>query len=102
MTIRKERLTVTVDRDLIEAAEEAVREGRADSVSGWVNRALAERATKEARLEALKTAIAAYEKQFGKLTDQEMLEQERADRESAVVVRGGKAKRARPPARGKP
>src|SRR5688572_26890070 len=88
MTKRKERLTVTVDRALLEAAHEAVSAGRAESVSAWVSFALAERVAKERRLTALSEAIAAYEADFGVITEQEMIEQVRTDRESAVVVRG--------------
>jgi Arc/MetJ-type ribon-helix-helix transcriptional regulator len=88
MRVSKERLTVTVDRDLIEAAEEAVRDGRADSVSGYVNAALAEYSAKQRRLVALADAIAAYEAEFGEITEREVEEQVRADRAKAVVVRG--------------
>ena len=41
---RKERLTVTVDLALVQAGQDAVAAGRAESVSAWVNLALAERA----------------------------------------------------------
>ena len=37
---RKERLSASVDADLIAAAERAVADGRADNVSSWVNDAL--------------------------------------------------------------
>ena len=62
--MRKERLTVTIDQDLIEVAEEAVVLGEADSVSAWVNGALAEKAAKERRLKGLAKAIAAYERRI--------------------------------------
>ena len=88
---RKERLTVTVDRALVEAANEAVAAGRADSLSGWVNLALAERAAKERRLQAMADAVTAYESLFGEITPQELLAQERSDRAGAVVVRGGRS-----------
>jgi hypothetical protein len=87
MKPRKDRLTVTVDHALVEAANEAVRAGRADSLSGWVNRALAERATKERRLAALRDAIAVYEAEFGEISRAEIAAQERADRRGALVVR---------------
>lgn len=93
MKSRKERLTVTVDRALVRAANEAVAAGRAASLSGWVNLALSEQAAKEKRLEALAEAIAAYEVEFGAITAGEIVAQERADRRSAIVVRG--ATRAR-------
>jgi len=91
----KERLTVTVDEDLIAAGNEAVAEGRAESMSAWVNAALAERAAKDRRLAALAAAVARYEEQFGVISPQEIADQARADRESARVVRGPrKAKKA--------
>lgn len=93
MRVKKERLTVTIDRDLIEVAEEAVAMGEADSVSAWVNAALAEKAAKERRLRAGAKAIAAYEAQFGVITEEEMAEQRRLDRAAAIVVRGDPRKR---------
>ena len=83
----KERLTVTVDSELIEAATRAVTEGRVASLSGWVNLALAERAVKERRLRALADAVAAYEHEFGEITAGELAAQERADRRNAISVR---------------
>src|SRR5260221_6114319 len=88
MTRRKERLTVTVDRALVRAANAAVAAGRADSLSGWVNLALTEHALRERRLQAMGDAIAAYEAKFGFISVKEVLAQERADRPAAVVVRG--------------
>ena len=87
MTIRKARMTVTVDRALIEAASEAVASGRAASLSTWVNTALAERAAKERHLRALADAIAGYEAEFGVISDTEMTEQQREDRRASVVLR---------------
>jgi hypothetical protein len=92
----KERLTVTVDPALVEAGTEAVAAGHADSLSAWVNLALAERVAKERRLRAMGEAIAAYEAEFGAISDEELRAQERADRRSARVVRGaGRAIRAK-------
>jgi hypothetical protein len=89
----KERLTVTVDADLLEAAGRAVAEGHVTSLSGWVNLALIERAAKEQRLRALGEAIAAYEREFGELTAAEVAAQSRADRRRATVVRPRRAAR---------
>src|SRR5438034_9912073 len=83
----KERLTVTVDSELIEAANQAVAEGRVGSLSGWVNLALAERADKERRLRTLAEAIDGYEGAFGEITAAELAAQERIDRQHATVVR---------------
>lgn len=89
----KERLTVTVDSELLQAANQAVAEGRVASLSGWVNLALAERATKERRLRALAEAVAAYEHEFGEITAAERAVQERADRRNAVAVRPRRRRR---------
>jgi nucleotide-binding universal stress UspA family protein len=88
MKRRKERLTVTVDPSLVEAASAAVKAGRADSLSAWVSLALVERAEKERRLAALEQAIRSYEEQFGELGAEELARQARADRVAALVVRG--------------
>src|SRR4051812_49904453 len=85
---RKQRMTVTVDAELIEAGNRAVKAGRAESLSSWVNDALAERDVRERRLRGMAEAIAAYEREHGVITDDEMLAQERADQRSALVVRG--------------
>lgn len=102
MSIRKERLTVTVDPAFIEAGNDAVAEGRAESLSAWVNAALAERVARERRLRALAEAVAAYEALHGEITERELTEQARADREAAVVIRAKRAKPAkRSPRRGR-
>ena len=84
---KKERLTVTVDPELIQAANRAVAEGRVGSLSGWVNLALTERAAKERRLRSLSQAIAAYEEKFGEITVEEISRQKRDDRRNAIPVR---------------
>ncbi len=88
MTQRKQRLTVTVDPELVEAGNRAVAAGRADSLSNWVNEALAQRAVRDHKLQALSAAIANYEAEFGEITAEEITSQRRADRAGAVVVRG--------------
>ncbi len=80
---------MTVDAALVRAANHAVSTGRAESLSGWVNLALTERATKERRLLAMSEAVATYESKFGAISMQELAAQERADRRSAVILRGG-------------
>jgi hypothetical protein len=94
---RRERLTVTVDPAHVQAGQDAVAAGRAESVSAWVNLALAERAAKERRLAAMADAIAVYEAKFGAISAEELSAQAHADRESAIVVRG----KPRPSARGR-
>ena len=95
MRISKERLTVTVDPHLVKAGNEAVAEGRVDSLSAWVNVALAERAAKERRLRALASVITSYEREFGTITAEELEAQARADRAAARVVRGAPPRTAK-------
>lgn len=85
---RKERLTVTVDPGLVEAGNRAVAAGHAESLSGWVNAALAERASRDARLEALASAVSDYEAEFGEITEAEVAALRRSDRQTATVIRG--------------
>lgn len=85
MSRRKDRLTVTVDRALVEIGNDAVSSGRAESLSAWVNLALTEWAARERRLSAMGEAIAAYEEKFGAISTHELADQARADRESAIV-----------------
>jgi hypothetical protein len=89
----KERLTITVDRALIRAASDAVAAGRAESLSGWVNLAMAERAAKERKLRAMAEALAIYEAEFGSISEAELVAQKRADSSSALVVRGPSKRR---------
>jgi hypothetical protein len=87
-TTRKERLTVTVDPDLVAAGNAAVEQGLASSLSAWVNDAMAVRANRDRKLRAMSDAIASYEAEFGVITAEELAIQRRADRSAAVVVRG--------------
>jgi glycerol dehydrogenase-like iron-containing ADH family enzyme len=96
MSPRKQRLTVTVDPDLVEAGTRAVASGAADSLSAWVSTALAEKAHRDQQLTQLRQAISDYETEFGEITAEELASQRRTDREDAIVVRGrGRAGRAR-------
>jgi hypothetical protein len=91
----KQRLTVTVDPDLVEAGNRAVGSGAADSLSAWVSTALAEKVRRDQKLTHLRQAIADYEAEFGEITAEEIASRQRADREDAVVVRG-RARRGGP------
>lgn len=84
---QKERLTVTVDPELVRVANAAVARGSAASLSAWVNAALVEHAAKERRLVAMREAVAMYEAEFGKLTDEEVAEQWRKDRRDSIKIR---------------
>jgi Arc/MetJ-type ribon-helix-helix transcriptional regulator len=85
MSSGKARVTVTVDPHLVEAGHDAVAEGRVESLSAWVNLALAERVTKERRLRALAAAVGAYEAEFGAISTDEIAAQRLADRSVGVA-----------------
>lgn len=100
MTPRKQRLTVTVDPELVAAGNHAVASGAANSLSAWVSMALSDKARRDQQLEQLSEAIAGYEADFGEITDEEITAQRRADRQDAVVVRGRRAAASTRTARG--
>ena len=84
----KERLSASVDADLVAVAQEAVAQGRVESVSAWVNEALRMKAAHDRRLRALDEFVAGFEAEHGEITDAEMREAARRARGRAVVVRG--------------
>jgi Arc/MetJ-type ribon-helix-helix transcriptional regulator len=84
----KERLSASVDADLVAAAQNAVAQRRAESVSAWVNDALRLKADRDRRLAALDDFIAAYEAEHGEISDAEVADAARRARGRAVVVRG--------------
>ena len=84
----KQRLSASVDADLIEAAEEAVARGGVDSVSAWVNDALRLKLAQDRRLEALAAFVADYEARHGEITGNDIRQATRRARARAVAVRG--------------
>ena len=84
----KQRLSASVDAELVAVAQEAVAAGQAESMSAWVNDALRLKADHDRRLRALDDFLAAYEAEHGEVTDEEMREAARSARGRAVVVRG--------------
>ena len=88
MSARKQRLTVTVDPELILAGQQAVESGQAESVSGWVSAALEDKIRRDRKLALLAAAVADYENEFGEISAEELVAQGRADRGHATVVRG--------------
>jgi len=84
----KDRLSASVDADLVEAGRRAVRRGDATTFSSWVNEALRRHVAHQTRLQALEEFIADYESEQGIITDDEMASAARLARGRAVVVRG--------------
>lgn len=97
MSSKKQRLTVTVNPELVEAGHAAVRSGEAESISGWVSAALEDKIRRDHKLAMLAAAVSDFELEFGEITPAEIAAQTRSDRERATVVRG-----TRPPSDRKP
>lgn len=84
----KERLSASVDAQLLAAGHAAVAEGRAESLSAWVNDALQMKTAHDQRMVALDEFLATYEADHGEVTQKEMNDAARRARGGAVVVRG--------------
>jgi hypothetical protein len=76
-----------VEADLLAAGRAAVAEGRAESLSAWVNDALRRQADHDRRLKAIDEFLRAYEDEFGEITENEIRAATRGVRGRAVVVR---------------
>ena len=83
----KQRLSASVDTELLAAAELSVTRGQAESLSAWVNDALRLKLDLERRLEALAAFVAAYESDNGEITPEEMKQAGRRARSRAITVR---------------
>src|SRR5215470_11922827 len=95
----KQRLSASVDEELLAAAENAVAQGRSESVSAWVNDALRLKVDQDRRLEALALFIAAYETDHGEITPDEIKRAVRRARSRAIPVREIATKKTRSPSR---
>lgn len=84
----KQRLSASVDADLLTAAQRAVAAGHAASLSAWVNDALRLKADHERRLAALDDFLASYEATHPPITDLDIDQALQRARGRAVVVRG--------------
>jgi Arc/MetJ-type ribon-helix-helix transcriptional regulator len=95
----KQRLSASVDAELLQVAQSAVEEGRADSISAWVNDALRLKAQHDRRMQALDSFLASYEAEHGVITETEIDEAVRRAQSRATVVRSTLSKK---PARSRP
>jgi hypothetical protein len=100
----KERLSATVDPALIEAAEDAVRNGRARSVSSWVAEAMQRYVEFEERLAASEAFFASFEAEFGPISvaDQEAAFRDLARRSQSTLKPGETPKSRVTPKRRRP
>jgi hypothetical protein len=95
----RERLSATVEVELLEAGRQAVADGRADSLSAWVNDALRRHAAHDQRMKALDDFLEGYEAEHGVITESEIVAATRRARSRATVVRTPSAKPGRTPKR---
>ena len=93
MTTRA-RLSATVEAEVLAAGRAAVADGRAESLSAWVNGALRRQADHDRRLKALDDFLAAYEAEHGEITAEEIDAASRRSRGRAVIIRAEPAKPA--------
>lgn len=85
----KRRLSVSVDEEVLAAGQRAVEAGRAANLSAWVNEALRQRAEHDAKLAALDEFLAAYQEEFGEITDAEAEAGVQRMLDRAIKVRDG-------------
>jgi len=83
----RQRLSASVEADLLAAGRAAVSAGRAENLSAWVNDALRRQADHDRRIGALDAFLGAYEAEHGEITEDEMREATRRTRSRAIVVR---------------
>jgi Arc/MetJ-type ribon-helix-helix transcriptional regulator len=93
--MNKHRLSASVDADLVRAAERAVSEGRAESVSAWINSAMQRQVAHDQRMRSLQDFVAAFEAEHGEITQAEIEAATRKARANAIVVRS-RAEHGRP------
>src|SRR5688572_20152229 len=92
----KQRLSASVDADLLVAAEAAARRGDVANISAWVNDAMRLKVEHDRGLAELAGVIADFESEHGEITPEEMDKAARLARSRAVSVRGSRA--GEPPA----
>src|SRR5262245_25214435 len=103
MKATKQRLSASVDADLLGAAERAAKRGEVANVSAWVNDAMRLKVEHDRGLADLAAVIADFEAEQGAITNDEIEKAVRSARARALTVRGARAgeeragwRRARP------
>lgn len=95
----KRRLSVSVDAELMEAAELAVKHGEAPTLSAYVSDGLKLKLESDQRLRAMDAFIEEYEREFGKITDEDVADAVREMQSRAIHVRPARPTRPARPAR---
>src|SRR5947207_8658566 len=95
MRVTKQRLSASVDSELLGAAEAAARRGEVANVSAWVNDAMRLKVEHDRGLAELAGVIADFEAEHGEITKEEIEKAARRARARALSVRGARAGEAR-------
>ena len=90
----KRRLSASVDEELLAAAERAVREGRAPTVSALVEEALKARLAEDLRQRAREELVQWMHDEWGPLTDEERAAADASIERNTIRVRSSKTRRA--------
>jgi Arc/MetJ-type ribon-helix-helix transcriptional regulator len=91
MKATKQRLSASVDAELLDAAESAAKRGEVANVSAWVNDAMRLKVEHDRGLAELAAVIADFEAEHGEITRDEIEKAERLARSRAMSVRGTRA-----------
>jgi hypothetical protein len=84
----KQRLSASVDAELIAAGQAVVAAGQAESLSRWVNDALQAHVARDRKLAAMDAFLRDFEAEHGEITDAEIAAATRDARTRAAVIRG--------------
>lgn len=93
LDVMKRRLSASIDEDLLAAAERAVAEGRAPSMSALVEEALAARMEQERRLEAAQELIDWMDAEWGPMSAEEQAAADAAIAANTIRVRASGRRR---------
>jgi Arc/MetJ-type ribon-helix-helix transcriptional regulator len=84
----KQRLSASVDAELVAVGQRAVASGRAANLSAWVNEALKLKCEHDRRLAALAELIADFESEHGEISATEITAATRRARARSRPARG--------------
>lgn len=80
----KRRISVSIDAELLAAAETTARRRRPANLSAWMSEAIQRQLEHEHRMEALDGFLAEFEKKFGAISSKDIAEASRWARSRAL------------------
>ncbi|CAN5814661.1 hypothetical protein BH11MYX3_BH11MYX3_10350 [soil metagenome] len=91
---RKRRLSVSVDAELMDAAELSVKRGEAPTLSAYVSDGLKQKLQSDQRLRAMDDFLEEYEREYGNITEEGVAESVRELQSRALHVRPARPARS--------